>query len=60
MQKSPLDAFVRGRLAMVERLRKSGIRDERVLAAMAEVPRHLFITEALRGRSYDDHALPIA
>lgn len=60
MQKPPLDAFVRGRLAMVERLRKSGIRDERVLAAMAEVPRHLFITEALRGRSYDDHALPIA
>lgn len=56
----PLDAYTRARLAMVERLRKAGIRDERVLAAMAEVPRHLFITEALRSRAYDDHALPIA
>lgn len=45
---------------MVERLRKAGIRDERVLAAMATVPRHLFIAEALRSRAYDDHALPIA
>ena len=58
--KLSLDAFTRARLAMVERLRKAGIRDERVLAAMAEVPRHLFITEALRSRAYDDHALPIA
>lgn len=45
---------------MVERLRKTGIRDERVLSAMAEIPRHLFITEALRSRAYDDHALPIS
>jgi protein-L-isoaspartate(D-aspartate) O-methyltransferase len=58
--KPPLDAFTRARLAMVERLRKAGIRDERVLAAMAEVPRHLFITEALRGTAYGDHPLPIA
>ena len=56
----PLDAFTRSRLAMVERLRQAGIRDERVLAAMTEIPRHLFITEALRSRAYDDHALPIA
>jgi protein-L-isoaspartate(D-aspartate) O-methyltransferase len=58
--KPPLDAFTRARLAMVERLRKAGIREERVLAAMAEVPRHLFITEALRGTAYGDHPLPIA
>ena len=45
---------------MVERLRQAGIRDERVLTAMATVPRHLFMAEALRGRAYDDHALPIA
>lgn len=58
--KPPLDAYTRARLAMVERLRKAGIRDERVLTAMSEIPRHLFITEALRSRAYDDHALPIA
>lgn len=58
--KPPLDAFTRARLAMVERLRQAGIQDERVLTAMATVPRHLFMAEALRGRAYDDHALPIA
>ena len=36
------------------------IRDERVLAAMQQIPRHLFVPEALRGRAYGDHALPIA
>ncbi len=45
---------------MVERLRSHyGIRDEKVLEAMRKVPRHFFVTEALRGRAYDDHALPI-
>jgi protein-L-isoaspartate(D-aspartate) O-methyltransferase len=45
---------------MVERLRDHyGIRDESVLAAMRRVPRHFFVPEALRGRAYDDHALPI-
>jgi len=33
----------RTRLRMVERLREKGIEDERVLAAMAAVPRHLFV-----------------
>jgi protein-L-isoaspartate(D-aspartate) O-methyltransferase len=47
----------RGR--MVERLRAQGIRDERVLAAMAAVPRHLFVEEALASRAYEDTALPI-
>jgi protein-L-isoaspartate(D-aspartate) O-methyltransferase len=46
---------------MVERLYEHyRIRDERVLKAMREVPRHLFIPEALRSRAYGDHALPIA
>ncbi len=58
--KPPLDAFTRARLAMVERLRQAGIRDERVLTAMSEVPRHLFIPEVLRSTAYGDHALPIA
>jgi len=45
---------------MVERLRDHyGIRDPKVLEAMRTVPRHFFVTEALRGRAYDDNALPI-
>ncbi len=45
---------------MVERqLRRRGIEDERVLAAMAAVPRELFVAERLRGRAYADSALPI-
>jgi len=47
----------RGR--MVARLRAKGIRDERVLAALAAVPRHLFVEEALASRAYEDSALPI-
>jgi protein-L-isoaspartate(D-aspartate) O-methyltransferase len=49
----------RTRDRMVERLRKNGIRDERVLGAMAAVPRHLFVEEALASRAYEDTALPI-
>jgi len=49
----------RTRKRMVDRLRAQGIRDERVLAAMAAVPRHLFVEEALASRAYEDTALPI-
>ena len=49
----------RTRARMVERLREKGIRDERVLRAMASVPRHLFVEEALASRAYEDSALPI-
>jgi protein-L-isoaspartate(D-aspartate) O-methyltransferase len=49
----------RTRLRMVERLRARSIGDERVLAAMAAVPRHLFVEEALASRAYEDTALPI-
>jgi protein-L-isoaspartate(D-aspartate) O-methyltransferase len=49
----------RTRRRMVERLRDQGIRDERVLAAMEAVPRHLFVEEALASRAYEDTALPI-
>ena len=46
---------------MVERLHDHyRIGDERVLAAMYAVPRHLFVPEALRPKAYGDHALPIA
>ena len=49
----------RTRARMIERLREKGIRDERVLAALAAVPRHLFVEEALASRAYEDSALPI-
>ena len=45
---------------MVRRqLRRRGIGDERVLAAMASVPRELFVSERLERRAYADSALPI-
>ena len=50
----------RARARMVERqLRRRGIEDERVLDAMAEVPRELFIPEPERSRAYDDGAVRI-
>jgi protein-L-isoaspartate(D-aspartate) O-methyltransferase len=46
---------------MVERqLRGRGIVDERVLAAMASIPRELFVPPDLRAQAYGDDALPIA
>jgi protein-L-isoaspartate(D-aspartate) O-methyltransferase len=45
---------------MADRLRENyQIRDANVLEAMRAIPRHFFVTEALRGRAYGDHALPI-
>jgi protein-L-isoaspartate(D-aspartate) O-methyltransferase len=44
---------------LVRRLRRSGITDERVLAAIGRVPRELFVPEELRSRAYADAALPI-
>lgn len=55
----PTDA-AGARAAMVERqLRARGIADERVLAAMASVPREAFLDERQRGYAYADEALPI-
>ncbi len=42
-----------------EQLVSRGIRDSRVLAAMAKVRRHFFVAEELRSRAYDDNPLPI-
>jgi len=48
------------RIAMVElQLRQRGIRDERVLAAMAKVPRHEFVPASLQDVAYHDQPLPI-
>jgi len=49
----------RTRARMVERLRAEGIRDERVLTAIATVPRHIFVEAAMAHRAYEDTALPL-
>ncbi len=49
----------RTRTRMIERLREQGIVDEEVLAAIAAVPRHVFVEEALASRAYEDTALPL-
>ena len=49
----------RTRTRMIDRLREQGIRDEKVLAAIAAVPRHVFVEEALASRAYEDTALPL-
>src|SRR3978361_616976 len=46
---------------MVERLRDHyKIPDERVLKTMYEVPRHMFVPEAIKSQAYNDNALPIS
>lgn len=49
----------RVRERMVERVRELGVRDTRVLAALAAVPRHRFVDAALASRAYEDCALPL-
>src|ERR687883_1472596 len=54
------DRYARRRARMVDRqLRRRGIEDERVLAAMGEVPRERFVPEDLRRDAYRDGALRI-
>lgn len=49
----------RTRERMVSRIRALGVRDETVLDAMLQVPRHIFVEEAFASRAYEDSALPI-
>ncbi len=49
----------RTRDRMLARLREQGVKDEVTLAAMGEIPRHIFIDEALATRAYEDVSLPI-
>ncbi len=44
---------------LVDELRQQGIDDERLLAAIAKVPRHEFVDDALKNRAYENNALPI-
>ena len=55
------DRYQLAREEMVQRqICARGVRDERVIAAMRRVPRHLFVDSALRPQAYDDYPLPIA
>ena len=55
------DRFAAERQNMVDsQLRARGIRDQRVLDAMARVPRHDFVEERYREQAYEDHPIPIA
>ncbi len=49
----------RTRMRMIEALRADKIVNERVLGAMAEIPRHVFVDEGIASRAYEDVALPI-
>ncbi|CAO0823699.1 Protein-L-isoaspartate O-methyltransferase [Desulfarculales bacterium] len=54
------DAYALARRRMVqEQIAARGMRDQRLLKAMQEVPRHLFVDEALWSQSYNDHPLSI-
>lgn len=52
-------ASERARGALAARLRAAGIRDDRVLDAIATIPRHLFVEPGLSSQAYEDAALPI-
>ncbi len=54
-----VDPYAELRHALVVHLRQRGIRDERVLAAMEELPRELFVHPAFVHRAYEDVALPL-
>ncbi|MBI3576031.1 MAG: protein-L-isoaspartate(D-aspartate) O-methyltransferase [Gammaproteobacteria bacterium] len=49
----------RTRERLLQQLRDEGIRDENVLRAIRDVPRHLFVDEAMASRAYENTALPI-
>ena len=51
---SPTDSHAYRRQRMIEFLRHGGITDERLLTAMAEVPRHLFVPESYRNQAYSE------
>jgi len=51
---------IKEKIYMLERqIKDRGVRDEKVLAAVAKVPRHIFVPETIRDRAYMDGPLPI-
>jgi protein-L-isoaspartate(D-aspartate) O-methyltransferase len=60
MQDQNSQKYVEARRRMVDgQIAARGIKDERILKAFDEVPRHLFVTKDLRDDAYEDHPLPI-
>ena len=59
LQRTAQDLETDRRRMVEEQLRARDIRQPRVLEAMREVPRHLFVPESVRPRAYDDSPLPI-
>lgn len=57
VKKDPLHD--KARLQLAEKVALGGVRHRQVLEAIATVPRHAFIDQALDGRAYEDSALPI-
>ncbi len=47
------------KIKLIMQLRNSGVRDNRVLSAIEQVPREMFVSDSFRGHAYDDMALPI-
>ena len=56
---APMDPVLLRREMVERQLRRRGIRDERVVAAMLSVPRHEFVPAELAGEAYSDRPLPI-
>jgi protein-L-isoaspartate(D-aspartate) O-methyltransferase len=47
------------RKRLIDEVRRWGVKDERVLQALVDVPRHEFLEDAFKGRAYENNALPI-
>jgi protein-L-isoaspartate(D-aspartate) O-methyltransferase len=56
---APADRYAVPRRRMAERLARAGVHDPRVVEALAQVPRHRLLPDALAGQAYRDTALPI-
>ena len=59
MRRAPERNSLKRQRMVQEQLVARGIKDERVLAAFNDVPRHIFVPEAFQDRAYDDRPLPI-
>jgi protein-L-isoaspartate(D-aspartate) O-methyltransferase len=54
------DPYLQKRAAMVrDQIEREGVSDPRVLAAMRDVPRHLFVSPSFRAKAYEPYPLPI-
>lgn len=54
-----MDYSIARRRMVLQHVINRGVRDERVISVMEQLPRHLFVEEALQGQAYSDYALPI-